>query len=357
MAIVHEYLNQRGGGERVVLELAKIWPRAPIYTLTYDDEATFPEFAREDIRTSFLDGIPGDRFRAAAPLYLPAFRAFGTLDYDLVVSSAFGWSHMVATGPGTAHVVYCHSLWRPLYAPEAYLGRPVTGGLALRGLEALRRIDRRFARQVDLYVANAENVRQRLLDAYGVDATVVHPPVDTERFRPTPRGERLLVVCRLFPYKRVDLVVEAATRAGWPLDVVGDGPALEDLRNAAGPTVTFHGRADDATVTELMESCRALCQPGVEDFGIVPIEANAAGKPVVAYAGGGALETVEDGVTGVLFEDSSVDAVLRAIEGVDDLDTAPEQLASYARRFSSGSFRRRFADLATRIVERRPAAT
>lgn len=151
MAIAHEYLNQRGGGERVVLELTTIWPGAPIYMLAYDPEATFPEFAGEDVRTSFLSRMPGERFRAAAPLYLPAFRAFGRLEYDLVVSSAFGWSHMVATGPRTAHVVYCHLLWRPLYAPEAYIGRPVTGGLALPALRGMKRADRWFARHADLY--------------------------------------------------------------------------------------------------------------------------------------------------------------------------------------------------------------
>jgi glycosyltransferase involved in cell wall biosynthesis len=342
VAIVHEYLNQRGGGERVVLELTEIWPDATIYTLAYDPTSTYPEFATKDVRTSFLGRLSSTGLRAAVPLYPAAFRGFGRFDCDLVVSSASGWSHVVATEPATAHVVYCHTLWRPLYAPEAYLGRTVTGGLGLPVLRALRRLDRWSASRADLWLANADNVRRRVDAAYGIEAHVVHPPVDTERFVPRSRGERLLVVSRLLPYKRVDLIVAAATRAGLPLDVVGDGPVLEDLRAIAGPSVAFHGRTDDGTVTELMESCRTVCLPGVEDFGIVPIEANAAGKPVVAFAAGGALETLQDGVTAALFDRPSVDAVLDAIARADALTTSPERIARSAERFSRAAFRERF---------------
>jgi len=355
VAIAHDYLHQRGGGERVVLELAAIWPDAPIYTLEYEPEGTYPEFGRCDIRTSVLDRVPGRRFRGLAPIYPLAFRAFGALDYDLVVSSSSGWSHLVATAPSAVHVVYCHTLLRLLYAPDAYLGRPVTGGVALPALRRLRRADRTAARRADRYVTNAENVRQRVLDAYGIDSDVVHPPVDTERFTPRPRGERLLVVSRLFPYKRVDLVVAAATQAGIPLDVVGEGPTLDELRALAGPTVTFHGRAEDSTITELMESCRAVCLPGIEDFGIVPIEAGAAGKPVVAYARGGVLETQEDGVTASLFEEQSVEALLDAVARADALEATPEQLASAAARFSRRAFRERFEAVAMGALERRQA--
>lgn len=153
----------------------------------------------------------------------------------------------------------------------------------------------------------------------------------------------------------MDLVVEAASRAGLPLDVVGDGPALEGLRAMAGPSVTFHGRADDATVTELIEGCRAVCQPGVEDFGIVPIEALAAGKPVVAFARGGVLETLEDGVTAALFHEPSVDAMAAAIERADAIETPPERLAQTAHRYSRATFRRRFKDLVQQLLERRRA--
>jgi glycosyltransferase involved in cell wall biosynthesis len=171
-----------------------------------------------------------------------------------------------------------------------------------------------------------------------VDAPVVYPPVDVGRFRPRERGERLLVVSRLLPYKRVDAIVEVATRAGIGLDVVGTGPALEDLRRQAGPTVQFHGRLDDNAVSKLMESCRALCLPGKEDFGITLVEANAAGKPVVALAAGGALETLEEGVTGAFFARHDPEDVLDAINRADRISTSPEAIAASARRFSRHAF-------------------
>lgn len=356
VAIVQDYVNQRGGSERVVLELAAIWPQATIYTLAYDVASTYPEFAELEVRPSPLDRLPRRHFRALAPLYPAALRVFGTLDHDLVVSSSSGWSHLVRTGQRSAHVVYCHTLLRLLYAPEAYLGRPVSGGLALPALRRLRARDRARARAADLYTTNAENTRRRIQATYGVDAEVVSPPVDVERFSARPRGDRLLVVSRLFPYKRVDLVVEAANRAGLGLDIVGEGPSLDALRALAGPNVAFHGRADDAAVTELMERCRAVCLPGVEDFGIVPVEANAAGKPVVAFGRGGALETQQEGVTGAFFYEQTADALLDAVRRVDALETSPESLAESARRFSRAAFRERFEALANRAVERRSGA-
>lgn len=353
VALVHDYVNQRGGGERVLLELAAIWPEAPIYTLAYAPASSYPEFRSLDVRTSFLDRVPQRRLRTMAPLYPAALRRLGELDHDLVISSSSGWSHLVRVAPGSTHVVYCHTLLRLLHAPEAYLGRPISGGLALPALRALRELDRRKARSAALYVANAENVRTRVREAYGIESEVVFPPVDTQRFTPRPRGERLLVVSRLFPYKRVDLAVEAANRAGIGLDVVGDGPSLDELRRLAGPTVTFHGRAEDATVTELMERCRAVCLPGVEDFGIVPVEANAAGKPAVVYAEGGALETQEDGVTAAFFHEPTTESLLEAIRRADALQTSPESLAESAKRFSRAAFRARFEMLATKALASR----
>jgi len=196
----------------------------------------------------------------------------------------------------------------------------------------------------------SERIRQR----YGRDAPVVYPPVDVDRFSPTPRGERLLVVSRLLTYKRVDLVVDAATRAGIGLDVVGTGPALADLRRRAGPTVRFLGRLADAEITELFERCRAFCLPGAQDFGITPVEANAAGKPVVAFAGGGALETIDDGVTGTFFREQSVDALLEAVARCNAISSSPQLIAQHARRFSGRAFRECLSSvLAEAMAERR----
>lgn len=340
VAIVHDYLNQRGGAERVALELARLWPRAPIYTSLYRPGSTFPEFADRDIRTSFLDRLPvRNGFRNLFPLYPAAFRALGKLEADLVVASSSGWAHGVRTAPGTTHAVYCHTPARWLYRDD-YLGSgSLRQRLALPLVGAMRRWDVASARRADIYIANSENVRGRIRAAYGFDAEVVHPPVDVDRFTPRERGERLLVVSRLLPYKRVDLAIQAANRARLPLDVIGSGPSYGALREMAGPTVRFDRRLDDAEITTLMESCRALLLPGEEDFGITPVEALAAGKPVVAFGAGGALETLQDGFSAAFFREPTPDALLEALRRVEQLETRPEELAAAARPFSPSAFR------------------
>lgn len=352
VVLVHDYLNQRGGAERVVLEMASMWPGAPIYTSLYRPGSTFPEFRGLDVRTTFLDAFPVDRgFRNLFPLYAPAFASLGRLDADVILSSSSGWAHRIRRTKRSLHAVYCYTPARWLYATE-YLGRSIRHRAlgAVRG--RLRRADRSAALRADLYLTSSWHVRRRIHDAYGLDAVVVPPPVDTARFTPRERGERLLVVSRLLPYKRIDLVVDAATRARLPLDVVGGGPELDRLRARAGPTVTFHGELPDETVTELMEACRAFVLPGAEDFGITPVEANAAGKPVVALSAGGALETLEDGYSAALFSDASPEALLEAIARCDAIDTAPEALARRAQRFSPTAFRER---LCTVLSEARAA--
>jgi glycosyltransferase involved in cell wall biosynthesis len=342
VAIVHDYLNQRGGAEKVVLEMSDMWPQAPIYTSLYRPDSTFEEFRGRDIRTSFVDRIPVDRgFRNLFPLYPAAFRSFGEIDADVVISSSSGWAHMVRTVESAVHVVYCYTPARWLYrddymnsggrtAHRQSLLTPLAGGL--------RRFDARAARSADAYVAISDAVRRRIQRAYGIDAPVVYPPVNTHRLRPSPRGERLLVISRLLAYKRVDLIVSAARQLGLGLDVVGDGPLLEDLRRSAGPGTIFHGAATEETVTQLLDSCSAVCAAGEEDFGIVAVEAQAAGKPVVAYGRGGARETVEDGVTGVLFEEQTPASVVDAVTACARLDTSPERIAASAARFSPDAF-------------------
>jgi glycosyltransferase involved in cell wall biosynthesis len=354
VAIVHDYLNQRGGAERCVLEMAAIWPDAPIYTSLFRPESTFPEFSGRDVRTSPLNRVPVDRaFRNLFPLYPAAFRSFGRLDHDVVISSSSGWAHGVRTAKHSFHAVYCYTPARWLYGGD-HLG-PSRRTRALKpALRVLCRWDRNAARRADLYIAISDVVRLRIKQRYGLDAPVVYPPVDVQRFRPSQRGERLLVVSRLLPYKRVDIVVDAATRAGIGLDVVGSGPALADLLARAGPTVAFHDRLADAAITELMESCRAFCLPGREDFGITPVEANAAGKPVVAFGGGGALETIQDGITGVFFRAQRVEDVLDAVRRCERLQTPPDVIAGFAQRFSRQTFRARLLQILTNDPRLRP---
>jgi glycosyltransferase involved in cell wall biosynthesis len=342
VAIVHDYLNQPGGAERVVLALARMWPGAPIYTSLYRADSTFPGFGATNVHSSPLDVLPiDDSFRNLFALYPAAFRSFGVLDHDLVISSSSGWAHSVRTAPHSFHAVYCHSPARWLYEAE-HLGdarsrslRPFVG--------MLRGWDRVAARRAQLYIANSAEVSRRIRRHYGIDAPVVHPPVEVGRFAAKPRGERLLVVSRLLPYKRVDVIVDTATRAGIGLDVVGEGPALEGLRARAGSTVTFHGRLPDAEIVSLMEACRAFCLPGKEDFGITPVEANAAGKPVIAFAAGGALETLEEGFTGAFFSQHEPDHVLDAIRRADAIEASPAEISAATRRFSPRAFEHNLA--------------
>lgn len=347
VVLVHDYLNQRGGAERVALELARMHPEAPLYTSIYRPESTFPEFADVDVRTSPLQRLPVDKhFRALFPAYPWAFSSFGELDADVVISSSSAWAHAVTTSPRAFHVVYCYTPARWLYGAK-YMNHPKSGAVLKRALGPVRAWDRRVAKRPDLYIAISKQSQRLIKQAYGIDAPIVYPPVDTARFTPKPRGERLLVVSRLLPYKRVDVVIAAANEMGMGLDVVGVGPELSRLQAMAGPTVEFHGAASDQVVTELMEGCRAFVLPGEEDFGLTPVEAQAAGKPVIAFGAGGALETVEDGLSGVYFTSHQSAAVVDAIIRCEALATPLGAVAARAERFSRETFGARLVAAST----------
>ena len=344
VVIVHDYLTQRGGAERVVLEMAKLWPAAPIYTSLYRPASTFDEFRELEVHASPLDALPVDRgFRRLFPLYPFAFWMLGPTDADVVISHSTGWAHLVRTTERGFHAVYCHTPPRWLWTQE-YGGSSAGERFITPIKPALRRWDACRAQRPDMYIAGSASAQARIRAAYGREAPIVHPPVGVDGFSPTPRGERLLVVSRLLPYKRIDLAVDAATRSGIGLDIVGGGPSLDKLRERAGPTVAFLGHVDDAALRELYSSCRAVCVMGQEDFGIVAIEAQAAGKPVIAYGAGGALETVTDGVTGVLFDRQDVDAVIDAIRRCDALEIDEAAQAASAARFAPIRFQERFVE-------------
>ena len=354
VALVHDYVNQPGGAERVVLAMAAMFPQAPLYTSLYRAGSSHAGFEDMDIRTSVLDRVPVDRaFRMLLPAYPMAFRSLGCLSEDLVISSSSGWAHSIRTRPESVHVVYCHTPARWLYMPDDYLGSSRRTRVLAPLLASLKRWDKQMATRPDAYIANSRLVQRRIRKVYGIDADVVYPPVDTDRFTPGPRGNRLLMISRLLPYKHAELAVEAAGRLGIGLDVAGDGPELEGLRAMAGPNVTFHGRVTDQEITDLLEGCSALCVPGAEDFGISTVEALACGKPVVAFAGGGAGEILDDGVNGCLFTVQTVDAVTQAIRRVESLYTDPQRLAARARNFSHSEFERNLAAAVQLVWARR----
>lgn len=350
VALVHDFLNQRGGAERVAAALCRIFPDAPLFTSFYDPDETFDDFRGVDIRTSYLQHVPhGPKaFRALLPLYPAAFRSFDLSGYDLVISSSTHWAHHVRAR-GAFHAVYCHNPPRWLYQTGEYLteGGPVPSwARRIIGpmLSWLRNRDLRAASRPDLYIANSKVVAGRIKQLYGRDAPVVNPPIDVERFFGISKWEggdgkkHYLVVGRLLPYKRIDLAIEVCNSRSAPLVVVGDGPARADLESKAGPTVRFAGKVSDEELLTLFAGAKALLQCGTEDFGMAPLEANAAGIPVVAFRNGGALEVVIPDETGILFPEQQGGTLSKALDRLESGTWNPDALRAHASRFDEDSF-------------------
>lgn len=347
VALVHDWLTGMRGGEKVLEALLELFPRADVFALLHVPGSVSPAIEARRISTSFVQRLPdaARRYRSYLPLFPRAIESFDLTGYDLVLSS----SHCVAKGavapPGVPHLCYCHTPMRYIWdQADAYLapGRahPLVRAVAPALIERLRRWDRASAAGVDAFVANSAHVRERVRRCWGREAAIVHPPVEIERFRPAARREDFyLIVSALVPYKRIDLAIEAVGRLGRPLVVAGSGPELDRLRALAPATTRFTGWASDAEISDLMGRCRALLMPGVEDFGIVPVEAQAAGAPVIALGQGGALETVIAGdgpdATGVFFAEPSVESLVEGVLRFErrsfDLGAARANAARFGR--------------------------
>jgi len=351
-ALVHDYLAQSGGAERVIAALHALFPTAPLYTSVYDPRATLPCFAQMDVRTSFLQRsvLASRRFhKLALGLYPTAFEQFDLSGFALVISSSSSFAKGVITGPETCHICYCHTPARFAWRQHEYLQQSrLTRLLApwMRGMITdLRQWDTDSAQRADYMIANSHNVAGRIRKYYRREAdAVIYPPVETRRFALAPAeevGDHFLIVSRLVGYKRVDLAIEACNRLRVPLRVVGAGPERRALQRMAGPTIQFLGRLPDAQVAEEYARCRALIFPGDEDFGLTPLECMASGRPVVAYGRGGALETVTMGKTGVFFEEQTPEAVMEALQAVSTLTFDPQVLQQEAARFDTAVFAER----------------
>ncbi len=353
LALVHDWLNQLGGAENVLEELTALFPGAPVYTSIYAPERMPAAYRGWEIRTSFMQRLPGvaAHHQRYLPLYPLAFQAMDLTGYDLVVSNKSGFCHGVRTRRGAGrralHVCYCLTPTRFLWLYEQYREREQIGGavhLALQPLLALlRRWDWAAAQRVDYFVAISRTVQARIRRIYGRESVVIYPPVDTDYFTPdptTPVGDYFLIVSRLIPYKRIDLAVAAMQQLPQAkLVIVGEGRDLASLQAQAGPNVTFLGRQPRAHIRELMAGCQAFVFPGLEDFGITPVEAMSMGRPVVAYGDGGALDTVVPGVTGELFAAQTPASLAAALAGFDPRRYDPAACRQQAERFSTQSFR------------------
>jgi glycosyltransferase involved in cell wall biosynthesis len=356
VALVHDYLTQYGGAERVLDALHEQYPDAPVFTSVLDLDSLPPHYAEWQIQTSSMAKLPrvNKYHRGLLPLYPSAFRSFADqlAEFDVVLADSSAWAHHAHGASGAFHLCYCHSPARFLYGDSHYLrpaGLPGPAKIAMPPMFAsLRAVDRRAAVNVDRYLANSRAVSDRIRLAYNRESQVVYPPVDVERFldvEPAPVEPYFLALSRLVPHKRVDIAVAACTRAGIPLKVVGTGRALEELQAIAGPTVEFLGWQSDDNVAELLRRCQAFILPGAEDFGITALEAQAAGRPVIAYAAGGALESVVNGETGLFFTAQSAASLHDAIDRFATYSWDSKRIRANALRFNRERFRQEIAGI------------
>jgi glycosyltransferase involved in cell wall biosynthesis len=348
VALVHDYLNQYGGAERVLEELHGLFPCAPVYTSMYWPEKMSSTIRGLDVRTSFMQRLPmvTRNHQPFLLLYPLAFESFDLSGFDVVISNSSAFCKGVVTAPGTLHICYCLTPMRWVWNYHAYIERERIGAAARMVLPAaisqLRSWDVATAQNVDRFLAISQTVAARIRKYYRRDATVIYPPVNCDAFQvPACRvDDYYLIVSRLVPYKRIDLAVDAFTKLGIRLKIVGSGGRdLAALRARAGRNVEFVGRVSDAELKQLYAGCRALLFPGEEDFGIAPLEANASGRPVIAYAGGGALDTVIDGHTGILFERQEVECLIAAVRRAEATAWDSDELRAHARKFDRKVFR------------------
>lgn len=365
VALVHDWLNQMGGAENVLEDLVDIFPEAPVYTSMYAAERMPASYQNWPIHTSFMQHLPaiGSHHQHYLPLYPWAFASMDLSAYDLVLSNKSGFCHGVRTQNGSqraTHVCYCLTPTRFLWLYEQYREREGIGG-ALNAvlqpvLALLRQWDYAAAQRVDHFIAISQEVQRRIQAIYGRESVIIHPPVDTQRFTPdaaVPVGDYYLIVSRLIPYKRIDLAVEAFRHLPQEkLLIVGEGRDRAALEAAASPNVTFLGRQPLPRLVELMRGCRAFLFPGLEDFGIAPVEALSAGRPVIAFAGGGAMDTVVPGITGEHFAVQSVESLRSVLERFAPSAYDPAACRTQAERFSRTVFREKLTTYLAQVMER-----
>ncbi len=359
IALVHDWLNQRGGAENVLEALVTLYPGAPIYTSIYAPDKMPAVYRQWDIHPSWMDHLPGihEHHQPYLPLYPKSFADLDLSDYDVILSNKSGFCHGIRAGDAL-HVCYCLAPTRYVWQFDSYVRRERLSGAAatlIRPLvNSLRRWDFEAAQRVDAFVAISSDVQRRISEFYCRDSVIIYPPVETQRFEPASHvDDYFLIVSRHIPYKRVDLAVEACTRLGLRLLVGGDGRDRERLESLAGPTVTFVGRVADDDLPDLMARCKAFIFPGFEDFGIAPVEAQAAGRPVIAFRGGGALDIVIEGETGLFFDEQTVESLCDALRRFDSMTFSPARCRANALRFDTTIFDRELAGFVEKRYDER----
>ena len=346
IALVHDWMTNEAGGEKVLLELAEMFPKATIFTSVYDPKR-MPAFNGRDVRTSYLQKIPfmKSRRELLVPMTPFAFEQFNLEGFDLVISSSTFSGKGVLTRPGTKHISYCHT-------PPRYLWEPSLDERASKGLfsghrkklsSRLRLWDRLAADRVDAFIANSSYIQRRIRKYYQRDAAVIYPPVDVERFKVAKEsevGEYFLFVSRLVTYKKCDLAIHAFNKLGLPLVVIGNGPEKSRLQAIAGPNIQMLGRLSNEDLIKYYSEAKAFVFAAEEDFGIVPVEAMASGRPVIAFNGGGAKESVISGLSGVLFDEQTEDSLVSVVRNFDASKYDSDKIRKHAEKFSRQNFRK-----------------
>jgi glycosyltransferase involved in cell wall biosynthesis len=347
LALVHDWLNQRGGAEDVLETLVNLYPNSPVYTGLYAPDIMPQSYRQWDIRTLWIDKLPAihTHHQPYLPLYPLAWGGFHLGGHDVILSNKSGFCHGLQKPADTLHICYCLAPTRYVWQLDAYIAREGLGMLAQIGLRPLvalmKQWDYAAAQRVDHFIAISSEIQQRIKDYYARDSVIIFPPVDTSRFQPASTVEDyFLIVSRLIPYKRIDLAVQAATRLGLPLKIGGKGRDLDRLKAMAGPTVEFLGFVPDDQLPDLMARCKAFLFPGLEDFGITPVQAQAAGRPVIAFGGGGALDTVIPGKTGEHFSHMTVESLMQAMATFSARSYDVRAMRAHAERFDTQVFNR-----------------
>ncbi len=354
IAIVHDWLTNMGGSERIIRIFHELFPAAPVYTLVYNKKNMPADFKEMDIRTSFIQKMPFGRtkYRTYLPLMPTAIEQFDLSEYDVVLSSSSACAKGVLTGTDTLHICYCNTPMRyawnmyHYYLPEKKLARIFISLL----MNYIRIWDRLAADRVDYFISNSQNVARRIEKYYRRKSEVIYPPVNTDFYTPSahPGGvdDYYLAVSRLVAYKRVDIAVAAFNQLGLNLKIIGTGPELKSLKKGAKANIEFLGNLSDEEVRGYYRRCKALIFPGKEDFGLTPVEAQSCGRPVIAYAKGGALETVIDGVTGVFFYRQDKEALIEKVDWFvkHSADFDSEHIREHAVKFTETVFKKEILD-------------
>jgi len=352
VALVHDYLNQYGGAEKVLEALAEIYPDAPIYTLIYDSAIVKNILPEREIRASFLQKIPFIKsyHRFFPPLMPFAVEKFDFSDYDVVISDSAAFAKGIITKPETLHICYCHTpiryAWDDSHKYVREFNMPFWAKLFVPVfMNYLRLWDREAAYRVDKFISNSQFVAKRIQKYYKRDATVIYPPADTGKFFPGRKSEDyFLMVGRLLVYKRFDIAIEAFNRLEIPLKIIGTGPEFAKLKKMANWNVEFLGNVDVETLKKHYQNCRALVFPQEEDFGIVAVEAMACGRPVIAYRGGGAVESIKEGETGLFFDEQKVDSLIGAVKKFNSDKFSSDRISAHAAKFGKDVFKKKIEE-------------